>query len=369
MNSENQENYEARDTNDLASLRHYFLEARAVVQPLKRLYTAKTQPNSKSWKSYSNILTQVWKGGPAYFDSIGSKAYYNKVCSAIRACGPYYIDGLIDNYVKKIDQRLLIPPLYVERFAALLMYVSRLCEGGDAYGEGKAFLTDKELEDRYSKLNLLPKLPVGWVGQMFLHALKTRADNRPLITGIALAMNTGARPAEVAVGMKVSRCYEGLRVDIDNEIKQRGAGDRGLGPRWIEMPVNTPSRQYLRGVLNLEKEIMLCGMDEKAFCYMISRLGRELYPTLDETVSPYCIRHQYATDLKAAGWGWGEIATSLGQKTDKCTSIYGRARGKSDGSLVPAKVGADAKPLEKRKEPGPARHSFGLEFGPYSSKP
>lgn len=364
MNTENQANCEIRDTNDLASLRRYFLEARAVVQPLKRLYTEETQPNSKSWKSYSNIVTQVWRGGSAYFDSIGSKAYYNKVGSAVRAYGPYFVEALVDNYVKKIDQRLLIPPLYVERFAALLKFVHRLCEGGDAYGEGKAFLTDKELEDRYSKLNLLPKLPVGWVGQMFLHALKTRGDNRPLITGIALAMNTGARPAEVAVGMKVSRCYEGLRFDIDNQIKQRGAGDRGLGPRWVEMPVNTVSRQYLRGVLNLETELMLCGMDEKAFYYMISRLGRELYPTLGETLSPYCIRHQYATDLKAAGWEWGEIATALGQKTDKCTSVYGRARGKSDGSLVPTKVGAEAMPLEKRKAPGLARRNFDLEFGP-----
>jgi integrase len=109
---------------------------------------------------------------------------------------------------------------------------------------------------------------------------------------------------------------------------------------------------------------MLCGMDEKAFYYMISRLGRELYPTLGETLSPYCIRHQYATDLKAAGWEWGEIATALGQKTDKCTSVYGRARGKSDGSLVPTKVGAEAMPLEKRTAPGLARRNFDLEFGP-----
>jgi hypothetical protein len=364
MNVEIQNSCNSPNANDLASLRRYFLEARDYVQPLKRSYTAETVPNAKSWKSYLSIVTHVWKGGSTYFDSIDSKSYYNKVCSAVRACGPNYVEGLVKNYVDKIDRRIPIPTIYVERFVAFLKFVGRLCEGGDAYGEGKVLLTGKDLEDRYSKLNLLPKLPVGWVGQMFSHALKTRGGNRPLITGIALAMNTGARPAEIAIGMKLSQCYGGLRFDIDNDIKERGEDDRGLGPRWIEMSINTPSREYLRGVLGLEKEIMLRGMDQKAFCDMIIRIGREIFTSLDETVSPYCVRHQYATDLKVAGWGWGDIATALGQRTDKCTSVYGRARGKSDGSLVPTRVGADATPLEKRKQPGLARSGFDIDFGP-----
>lgn len=354
-----------RGANDLVLLRRYFLEALEFVQPLKRTYTPQTAPNAKSWDSYRRIVHNVWEGGSTFFNSIGSKSYYNKVCSAVRAIGPNFAGGLAKKYVAFIEQqRRPIPPFYVERFSVFLKNVSRLCEGGDAFGEGKVFLTDKELEDRYSKLNLLPQLPIGWVGLMFSHALRTQGENRPLITGIALAANTGARPAEIAVGMKLSQCHEGLRLDIDNKIKERGTDDRGLGPRWIEMPVNTPSREYLRGLLGLEKEIMLRGMDEKVFCDTMIRICREIFPSLDETVSPYCIRHQYATDLKAAGWRWGEIATALGQRTDKCTSVYGRARGKSDGSLVPARVGADNAPAEKRKPPGPQRRGFDFDFGP-----
>jgi hypothetical protein len=273
--------------NDLVLQRRYFLEARAFAHSVKRSYTPETKPNTKTTKSYVSILCYIFERGGAYFDSIGSKSYYNKVCSAVRAAGPYYAVRLIDEYIDSIEKQMPVPRSEVEKFVVFLDLVSRLCEGGDGYGESKVLLTSKILENRYSKLNLLPKLPVGWVGQMFMHALKTQSDNRPLITGIALAANTGARPAEIAVGMKLSQCRGGLRLDVDNKIKTRGAGDRGLGPRWVEMPVNTPSREYLRGVLGLETDIMLRGMGEKAFCDTIIRMGREIFPSLDETVSPY----------------------------------------------------------------------------------
>mgnify|MGYP000890696647 CR=1 FL=1 len=364
MSSENRGGGNVPKINEAVALKRYLLDAQAIVRPLMRVYTEDNAPNTKSWHSYNSTAVNLWSSGEAFFDRVGSKSYYSKVCAGIRAAGPFLVDGFARQYIQDIDRGVPVSPVVIERFSTFLKYVVRLCEGGDAYGENRTFLTDNELMERISKVKMLSKMPVGWAGMLFAHAIRTKGDDRPLINSIALAMNTGARPAEVAVGMKLSLCDDGLRLDIDNEIKERREGDRGLGPRWIEMPINTLSRQYLRGVLNLNKEIMLQGMHEKAFCDATIDLGRELFPTLKETVSPYCIRHQVATDLKVAGWSWGAIATALGQKTDECTSVYGRARGKSDGSLVPARVGADNKPLEKRRQPGPPRRGFDFDLRP-----
>lgn len=78
---------------------------------------------------------------------------------------------------------------------------------------------------------------------------------------------------------------------------------------------------------------------------------------LGYSVSAYSIRHQFASDAKAAGTDVAELAQAMGQRGTKSTQAYGRAGSGTGGTgLLGVTAEHEARhtqPPEPWSEPGP----------------
>lgn len=89
---------------------------------------------------------------------------------------------------------------------------------------------------------------------------------------------------------------------------------------------------------------------------------------LPPTVSPYSLRHQFAADLKAAGWSDVDIAKAMGHSSTRTAGRYGRktSGSSSGGSMVSVwasgKVNEPSRPVPEISSQGEA--SIDLNFGP-----
>ena len=334
-------------------IRDLIARAKDVADRRKRKDEPDNVRSAATWQAYKNITVAVAKGGFGAFEKFAAKSTYNKACAAIRAYGPGLLSNLADATLKRLNSKQPVPKEHIEAMENLVDILNAVC--GYAFGEDRKLLTPNELKPRKSKLQVLRDLPVNWPHLVLEYAQTEMPGNTALHLTIALAMNCGARPAELAKGVLISRYGAELKLTIAGGVKSRAIGDRGLGDRWIRIGVDTPSRKLLDAALGDRDKVVLHGMKALDFCHAMIRIGRKLFPDLKETVSPYAFRHRFASEMKAAGASWADIATALGHSTDKCTKIYGRARGKTDGSMNPTAVGAVKEPAAKRKPAGPAK--------------
>ncbi len=334
-------------------IRNLIARGKDVADRLKRKNEPDNARNAATWQAYKKIAVAVAKGGFDAFEKFAAKSTYNKACAAIRAYGPGLLSDLADTTLKRLNSKQPVPKEYIEAMENLVEILNAVC--GYAFGEDRELLTPNELKPRKSKLQVLRGLPANWPHLVLEYAQTEMPGNTALHLTIALAMNSGARPAELAKGVLISRYGAELKITIPGGVKTRAIGDRGLGERWIRFGVDTPSRKLLDAALGDRDKVVLHGMKALDFCHAMIRIGRKLFPELKETVSPYAFRHRFASEMKAAGASWADIATALGHSTDKCTKTYGRARGKTDGSMNPTAVGAVKEPAAKRKPAGPAK--------------
>ncbi len=340
-------------------IRNLIVRAKDVAGRLKRKDEPDNARNAATWQAYKKIAVAIAKGGFGAFDNFAAKSTYNKACAAIRAYGPGLLSDLADTTLMRLNSKQPVPKEYIEAMENLVEILNAVC--GYAFGEDRKLLTPNELKPRKSKLQVLRDLPVNWPHLVLEYAQTEMPENTALHRTIALAMNCGARPAELEKGVLISRYGAELKLTIAGGVKTRAIGDRGLGDRWIRICVDTPSRKLLDAALGDRDKVLLHGMKALDFCHAMIRIGRKLFPELKETVSPYSFRHRFASEMKAAGASWADIATALGHSTDKCTKIYGRARGKTDGSMNPTAVGAVKEPAAKRKPAGPSK-SIGISL-------
>jgi hypothetical protein len=341
------------------SIRNLIARANEVANRLKRKDEPANACSAATLQAYKKIAIAVAKGGFGAFEKFAAKSTYNKACAAIRAYGPGLLSNLADTALKRLNSKQPVPKEFIGAMENLVDILNAV--NGYAFGEDRTLLTARELKPRKSKLKVLRELPVDWAHLVLDYAQTMMPKNVVLHLTIAMAMNSGARPAELARGILISRYGVELKLTIAGGVKARAAGDRGLGERWIRFSVDTPSRKLLDAALGDKDKVMLQGMKALDFCHAMIRIGRQLFPELKETVSPYAFRHRFASEMKAAGASWADIATALGHSTDKCSKTYGRARGKTDGSMNPTAVGAAKEPAAKRKPAGPTQ-SMGISM-------
>ena len=179
-------------------------------------------------------------------------------------------------------------------------------------------------------------LPTDWREQIILRM--------PTYSMAALtAVVTGCRPAELVHGVKLSivdgmlvAYIKGAKVDVE----------KGKGQEWRQLTWAADHSSPL--VQDLLRQTRLTGGERVVqiknasnFSKSMSNAGRRIWPKRKSTVTPYCMRHQVAADMKSdGGLTSAEISAALGHVSDVTKSTYGHANMGKRGGVSPSKVAA-----------------------------
>jgi integrase len=153
---------------------------------------------------------------------------------------------------------------------------------------------------------------------------------------------TGARPAEIAKGVRVT-VDDGKLILIVSGAKVR-KGHSGQEERTLMYDASTEMARLLVGLLDATQ--LTIGTDRNANAYRsaVAYYAKKAFPERQGTVriSAYSARHAFKVDLKAAQWPDAKIAMAMGHVSTESSSYYGGA-GKRSGAVSPISVTATNK--------------------------
>ena len=149
----------------------------------------------------------------------------------------------------------------------------------------------------------------------------------------------GCRPAELVKGVEVFVQAGQLVVRIHGSKVGPASGQE-----WREMHWNLPSSNPLaiaagRFALKNGGHVIVKTPDAKAFSGAMREAGKRAFPGFNRTITPYSMRHQVASDLKAAELPGEQISQALGHSASDTKGSYGEW-GAGNGAMAPSSVAA-----------------------------
>ena len=201
-------------------------------------------------------------------------------------------------------------------------------------------------EHRHSKRQDLRGLPDDWRQRVI--ARMPKYYDQALVCAV-----TGCRPAELVSGIDL--VIDRHTGDLIAWIKGAKETEKS-GQPWRRMywPVNSNS-PLVRSLAELVAKhpagstVRVIVHNAKAFSGAMRAAGKREWPKRKSTITPYCMRHQAAADMKAAGSMSSDgISAALGHVSDVTKSTYGHANmGRKVGRVVPSRVEA-ARPVQTK---------------------
>ena len=201
-------------------------------------------------------------------------------------------------------------------------------------------IPQKERKPRHSKRKDLAGLPPDWREKLLMRMEMYR------LPYLAAAI-TGCRPEELNMGILFMIRDGELHVSIDGaKVKEK------TGQPWREMSWKLP-REGLVSILATAVKLAGGSMEiridsPRNFSTNIRDAAKHLWPNCNETVTPYCLRHQFAADMKASGASDEDIAKAMGHCAVSTAQYYGTARQSRGRSVHPDRVEA-AREVRKAK--------------------
>jgi integrase len=163
-------------------------------------------------------------------------------------------------------------------------------------------------------------------------------QSRPqLMPALAVLWITGCRPAELEQGIELAARRDQLVVKIMGaKCVDADGRERGQPTRHIGFSIDADANPALRFLHALAARNAVNGIGKytithnKDYLYnSVVALGRSAFPKLRTRISPYCFRHQVASDLKAATSDreitLEEAAKVMGHLSDYSIGAYGHA--------------------------------------------
>lgn len=154
----------------------------------------------------------------------------------------------------------------------------------------------------------------GWQNALMQHVSERHRN------ALAVAILTGARPAEIAQGVTIKRVGDSLHCTI------RGAklGEfRGQPTRTLALAIDSTAARHLAALA--EGGEIIVSTHPKRFSDAVTQAGRRAYPRMRSNISPYSLRHAVASALKAAAINAEDVAQVLGHRATRSQQTYGRA--------------------------------------------
>lgn len=207
-----------------------------------------------------------------------------------------------------------------------------------------------------AKKNVLKLLPPTWREDMFSRASQPDwSQSRPqLPPALALLWVIGCRPTEIERGVRISYRNGVLLIAVSGAKCNE---ERGIPTRAYKFEIGSTQNAH-PALQTLREHAEQNGQDGEALVthkadYLynsVTALGKAVFPRLRTLVSPYCFRHQIASDLKAdPEVPLEDAAMFMGHLSDYSIGRYGRATHAKRG-------GERVKPLAIRTS-RPVKHS------------
>lgn len=173
--------------------------------------------------------------------------------------------------------------------------------------------------ERHSKRERLRGLAPEWREKMF-----SALDNSKYQDAVAVLSCTGARPAELEKGVKISLTETGhLRFAIEGAKTHDGKYGQAL--RVLEIAVRSREAQHLADQVRQQGEMVVYA-NAGRLSDRVRHLSAAVFPKLRKPISAYVFRHQMAADLKASGMSETDVSTALGHSSDESKGYYGGAQ-------------------------------------------
>jgi integrase len=199
-----------------------------------------------------------------------------------------------------------------------------------------------------AKKAALKSLPVNWREKMWIQAsdAEWRQSRPQLLPALALLCLTGCRPVEIeqGVGVLLRGDLLAIRVSGAKCVDANGRA-RGQPKRQYAFKIDQDADPVLKFLWAYAAEKIgqgtdLCRIEHNAdYLYnSVVALGKTTFPKLRTRISPYCFRHQMASDLKSDPTvTLDEAATYMGHLSDYSIGKYGHAaHGRKGGRSVRA---------------------------------
>lgn len=190
-----------------------------------------------------------------------------------------------------------------------------------------------------AKKSALKLLPPDWRESIWAVAStpEWRQSRPQLLPALAMLWLTGCRPAELEQGIELVTRSDQIVVKIMGaKCVDAGGRERGQPTRHIGFHIDADANPALRFLHALAARN---AVDGKGRCTIthngdylynsVVALGRSAFPKLRTRISPYCFRHQVASDLKAATSDRDitleQAAKFMGHLSDYSIGAYGHA--------------------------------------------
>lgn len=188
-----------------------------------------------------------------------------------------------------------------------------------------------ERRRRHSKRRDLGGLPDGWRERLVARMPKYRVA--VLVSAVA-----GCRPDELVKGVQLA--IEGGMLVV-TVAGAKVTAKSGQAWRRLSWPIDSASPLVRQLVAEVEAGAAVAQIaSAKAYSGAMRAAGAREWPRRDKTVTPYCLRHAFAADLKAAGMNGGEVSAALGHCSDVTKQYYGVRSQGGAGSVAPQSVKA-----------------------------
>jgi integrase len=202
-----------------------------------------------------------------------------------------------------------------------------------------------------AKKSALKSLPSDWRENMWKRASEPDwRESRPqLLPALAVLWLTGCRPAEIQQGVRMLLRGDLLAIEVaGSKCTDAGGRERGQPKRHYGFNITDETNAALTLLRELAAQNTVNGIGEYKVTHdpdylynSVVALGKSTFPKLRTRVSPYCFRHQIASDLKAdPNVQLEDAAKFMGHLSDYSIGKYGHAihGGKGRGRPKPLAV-------------------------------
>ena len=177
----------------------------------------------------------------------------------------------------------------------------------------------------------LGRLPIRWREAV----LKACPESSVYYCALLVLALTGARPAELALGVRVDADGDGVKVTIKGAkvTETSGQPSREL---WFSADSWMVRSLLARAVASGTNGLTITINDPRAFSDYVRGLSARLFRGVKYVVSPYSFRHAFAADRKAEQVPIDLLAWMLGHLSGRSQRAYGATR--QGGHATLAKV-------------------------------
>ncbi|WP_125469211.1 site-specific integrase [Methylomagnum ishizawai] len=210
---------------------------------------------------------------------------------------------------------------------------------------------------RKSKRNDLTGLPSDWREKMLERMLES--DNYvPALT----AAVSGCRPEELKHGVRIWIEGDTLTLKI---VGAKIGKESGQPERFIRYAL--PNKNGL--VTDMSDLVKMAGgeldvaiKNPSSFTSAITYYGRMTFPRRHKSITPYCFRHAFASDIKKVVGDADLVSEALGHRSDRTRSRYGNSNIGRAGGVIPAEIGSTHE-VRHSRSPGKMPEKETLDTG------